>query len=594
MQLSEQQQKAANHRYGPALVLSVPGSGKTTVLLERIRRLCAGGVSPKNILTVTFSRVQAEDMRRRYGPDDSVSFYTIHSFCYQLVRGWLRAKNRQMTVIESGASFNKYDLIRRLGHARYNRPIAKEEMEEFFRIYGYVKNTRCEDLSAYDPFYQSLYADYESSKQEHHWIDFEDMLSLCLHILETEPDWLARLRARFPHVQLDEGQDTSKIQMDILRMVAAPANNLFVLADDDQSIYGFRGADAHALLSFGEWFENPSFYYLEENYRSVPGIVESASRVIEKNTMRFAKQLRAVKGPTGPVVHKIVPNLRRQVAVLVKEAAASPAETMAILYRNRVSGLPVAAALARKNIAYTVRHPWDDILTHPIVRDIFSFLRLADNPLDADTFLSLYYKLGAYISKEQAMLAAEAGHHRTVWDALAADTDLPGWRQDQLKGLARKWTRLRRMPFRSKISFIETELNYGDYVREWTRRQAFADNTAQILDILKVTAHQAADTEDFARMLQPGRGEENAPVVLSTIHGAKGLEYDRVFMIDLIQNEFPGKLGDSKEEQKTLEEERRLFYVGMTRAKEKLTLLSLGSRNERSSEPSQFIQEIKR
>lgn len=593
MQLSVQQQQAAAHLTGPALVLSVPGSGKTTVLLERIRRLTEKGVDPKNILTVTFSRVQAEDLRIRYGAHRNVSFYTIHSFCYQLVRGWLRAKNRQMTVIESGTDFNKYDLIRRICRARYNRPIAKEETEEFFRIYGYVKNTRTTDLSGYETFYQTLYQDYEESKQAHHLLDFDDMLTLCLDILDTEPDWLTRLRARFPYVQLDEGQDTSRVQMDILRKIAAPTNNLFVLADDDQSIYGFRGADAHALLRFSEWYENPAFYYLEENYRSVPGILESASRVIAKNTLRFEKTPRAVKDPSGPVVHKIVPNLRRQLTVLLREARKQEGKTTAILYRNRLSGLPVAALLSREGIPYTVRHAWDDLCAHTISRDIFSFLRLADNPLDGEAFLSLYYKIGAYISKEQALIASEAGAARSVWDALANDPDLPDWRADQLRGLAKKWKRLQRLPFGSKISYIEKELNYGDYVREWARRQSFSDNTGQILDILKSVSQLATDATELADLLHPTGTSDTADVVLSTIHGSKGLEYDRVFLIDLVQNEFPGRLGDSKEERKLLEEERRLFYVGMTRAKEKLTLISLAHRNEKSCEPSQFIQEIK-
>ena len=593
MQLSVQQQQAADHIDGPALVLSVPGSGKTTVLLERIRRLQAAGIDPSRILTVTFSRVQAEDMRLRFGEDTDVSFFTIHSFCYQLVRGWLRAKNRQRRVIE-GKGFNKYDLLRRLCIERYGRPIAKEETEEFFRIYGYLTNTRAESMKDCDEFYRTLLTDYDEAKRAHHFIDFDDMLTLCLHILETEPSWLKRLRGRFPYVQLDEGQDTSRLQMDILRLIAAPNNNLFVLADDDQSIYAFRGADAQALLQFSAWYDDPSFYYLEHNYRSTPGILESASRVIANNTVRYKKTLRPVKEPAGPVVHKIVPNLKKQLQVLLRAARADDGKITAILYRNRVSGLPVAAMLAKHGIPYTVRHAWDDIRTHPIVRDVFSFLRLAENPLDADAFLSVYYKIGAYISKEQALLASEAGDHRSVWDALAALGDLPDWRADQLRGVSKKWSRLRRMPFAKRIAYIESELNYGDYVREWARRQTFSDNTGQLIDILKAFSAQAESAEELSSLLSPKSADGNGTVVLSTIHGSKGLEYDRVFLIDLVQAEFPGNYGDDPDEIAVLEEERRLFYVGMTRAKEELTLISLAHRNERSCEPSQFIQEIKR
>lgn len=594
MRLSEQQNRAARHKDGPALVLSVPGSGKTTVLLERIRRLQEHGVHPKNILTVTFSRVQADDMRRRFGNADGVTFYTIHSFCYQLIRGWLKAKNRQMTVIESGSSFTKYDLVRRLCRARFHRPMQKEEVEEFFRFTGYIKNTMTEDLSSYEDFYRLLYADYEESKREHHFLDFDDMLSLCLHILATEEEWLARLRARFPYIQLDEGQDTSAVQMEILRTLAEPANNFFVVADDDQSIYAFRGADPEALLRFSAWYENPALYYLEENFRSAPQILESASRVIQNNTARYAKTMKAVKEEREPVLHKIVPNLRRQLTYLVKEVKKYPEKSTAILYRNRLSGLPVASILTQEGLPYTVRHPWEDLLSHPVCRDIFTFYHLAEHPLDAEAFLSIYYKVGAFISKEQALMAAETGDHKSIWDALAQQPDLPAWRADQLRGLAKKWRRLRRMPFSARLDFIENELDYGGYLQEWTRRQAFSTNTAQIMDILKATLRHAQDRESWAALLTPPGGVDDAHLVLSTLHGSKGLEYDRVYMIDLIQNEFPGNLGEKKEERAQLEEERRLFYVGMTRAKEKLTLLSLSHRNERSCEPSQFIQEIKR
>lgn len=594
MQLSEAQYKAAKHHHGPALVLAVPGSGKTTVLLHRIHELQQKGIDPSSILTVTFSKTQAVDMQERFDKADKVSFFTIHSFCYQLVRGYLRAKNRSHRLIESFDGFHKYDLLRRLYQAHTNRRMQKDEIEEFFRVYGYVKNTLQTNLSSYDALTVDLFRAYEECKREHHMLDFDDMLSLAWKVLQEEPDWLVRIQKRFPYVQLDEGQDTSKIQMLILRKIAEPNHNLFVLADDDQSIYGFRGADSTALLSFRDWYPNASFYYLSENYRSSPGIIQSATRVIRNNRSRYEKDIVATKESNGPVVHKIVPHLRREVQFLTKEMAdIDPKKSTAILYRNHLSGLAVADAFNRKGIPFRARQKWDDFATHPVVTDLLTFLHLADHPHDGESFLRIYYKLGEFISKEQARYAADSCAVQTVWEALISP-DLPEWRQDHLIGLRNKWRKLRRTPFKDRVKFIDEQLNYGKYLEEWTRTQTVQDNTRQIIDVFRCIAQHATTMDELMERLKPTVGPDDAPVILSTLHGAKGLEYDHVYMIDLIQPEFPGNLKDTPAEKLQLEEERRLFYVGMTRAREKLTLISLASRNGKRCEPTQFIQEIKR
>lgn len=594
MQLSREQQIAASHKDGPALVLAVPGSGKTTVLLHRIDRLKEQGVDPKNILTVTFSKTQALDMAARYGKNaEGTAFYTIHSFCYQLVRGYLRMKNRNLRVIESFDGFHKYDLIRRLYQQHTGRRMPKEEVDEFFRVYGFVKNTLQEDRSSYPELHQKLIVVYEEAKMENHMIDFDDMLTLARQILLDEPEWLARTRKRFPYVQLDEGQDTSKVQMDLLRLIAEPSNHLFILADDDQSIYGFRGADATSLLSFRDWYPDAKLYFLEDNYRSAPSIIKSATLVIRNNQTRYQKEIRSTKDPNGPVVHKVVPHLKRQTRFLLRELAKIPHDKkVAVLYRNNLSGIAIAQALQSERIPFSARQKWDDFVTHPIVQDLFAMLRLAENPRDTESFLFVYYKLGEYISKDQAQETAQTAGPEGVWQALLALSDIPDWRYDQWEGLRNRWKKLSRMPFGKRIEYIENELKYGKYLEEWKRMQTSPDNTRQILDIVKAISQQTDTIEELARALRPSPSEEEERIVLSTIHGAKGLEYDIVYMVDLIQQEFPGNLKVSGPERLVLEEERRLFYVGMTRAKEKLTMISLANCNGKPCEPTQFIQEI--
>lgn len=591
MQLSEAQQIACAHKDGPALVLSVPGSGKTTVLLARIQSLMEQGVSPKNILTVTFSKAQAVDMAARFSGDDG-AFFTIHSFCYRLVQGYLKAKNREMRLIEDYDTFHKTQAVKRIYREKYKKGMRNDELEEFFRIYGYIKNTDTTDLSEYPLHYRELIADYDQFKKDNHAMDFDDMLTMCRDILKREPTWLERLRTRFTYIQLDEGQDTSKIQMEILQMIAAPKNNLFIVADDDQSIYGFRGADATALLSFQSWYPDAKLYYLKDNYRSAPSILRHATKVIHHNQLRYAKDMDATVSEDAPIRWKRVPNSERQITSLKKELDKVHGASVAVLYHNHLSGLPLAIALTEADVPYQCKGRWKDLLQHPIVRDILAFLRLSENPKDTDAFMQIYYKLGAYLSLEQASQACVLGYCDSVWDALLEDDELPEWRKNTLYKLRKNARRLEKLPFAKRIPFILEDMDYDAYVDEWKRRQSLPQSADAILDVLQWIGKGAVSLDHFLERLASPASTENASLVLSTVHASKGLEYDHVFLIDLMQDEFPGNVDKTEAGQLQMEEERRLFYVAMTRARKTLTLYTPLHRNRKRTKPSQFIDEM--
>lgn len=591
MKLSPLQQRACDHLDGPALVLSVPGSGKTTVLLARIRALVAKGVPEKSILTVTFSRSQAIDMSKRYGGRDA-SFFTIHSFCYRLVQGYLKYKKRSLRLIEDYNSFHKTHLVKRLHRTRYKKAMGNDEVEEFFRIYGYIKNTEDESYTGIPPFIRTLIEDYEKAKCTHHYIDFDDMLTMAKEILLAEPEWLEKTRRRFPYIQLDEGQDTSKVQMEILRLIAQPRNNLFIVADDDQSIYGFRGADPTALLEFKTWYPDASLYYLKDNFRSAPTILRHAKQVIGNNQIRYQKEMDATIDEDAPIRWKRVANRQKQLEFLMKEIKKRPNESVAVLYRNHLSGLPLAIRLQANGIPYQSKGRWRELLTHPFTMDFIAFLRLAENPADTDAFLQIYYKLGAYICKEQAVMATNLGYTDSVWDALLENDELPDWRKSNLYALRKNAKRLTKMSFSKRIPFILQDMDYTAYVEEHKRRQTLPQSSDAIIDTLTLVAEKSRSLEDFIHQLESPESSEEANLVLSTIHASKGLEYDHVYLIDCIQEEIPGKIDKTEEGKMQMEEERRLFYVAMTRAKKTLTLITPHDRNRKSVDPSQFIDEM--
>jgi len=610
MNFSKQQLDAINHKEGPALVLAVPGAGKTTVLLERINSLIDSGVNPRNILAMTFSRNQALDMSDRFTSKyghRSVTFSTIHSFAYGIVRSYANKNNTQINLIESSKEFNKYRLIERIFYDINKKPINDEELEEFFRISGFMKNT-LQDYKTYSKKYPTsfrnfelLYKHYEDFKKEQNLIDFDDMLLLALQIISTDKEILGYLQNQFKYIQIDEGQDTSLIQLKIIYMIAQPEDNIFIVADDDQSIYGFRGASPNELLNFKSVYPKAKIFLMENNYRSSKNIVDLSSKIINHNTVRYDKNLQSTKEEKNKINLIRAKNSRIQTNYIVKEILDKGKDrTIAVLYRNNISSINIINALSGKTDFY-IKDGKFAFYDHFIIRDVINMINFSYDQTDIDLFEKIYYKFNLYLKKDFINQIKIMDHRSNIVDRLEDCDGVYTFYQEKFELLRYYLYQLRYLDVDDAIKFIFSNIGYYEYLKEYARRSKTPiltyDRVIDTLINISRGCKTVKDLEDKFNELNRAQKEASqakSNITLSTIHGSKGLEYDNVYLIDLIDEEFPSAYSmDENEDVGVLEEERRLFYVAVTRAKENLSLVTLKRLNNRKVEPSLFLKELK-
>lgn len=616
MKFTKAQEEAIMHNEGPCLVLAVPGSGKTTVLLNRLRQLVKSGVRAENICSITFSKLQAMDMRERFYKDPEmaqygkVTFSTIHAFCYRILRIYARSKGRNLTLIEGSDQWNKYRILASFFKEARGYSMTEEEAEDFFRIDGYLKNS----LITYQEYRQKtkhsfsnfskISKNYEKFKADHDLIDFDDMLIKSLRVLDLEPQILDKLRKRFPYFQVDEAQDTSPIQFRIIEKLVAPKNNLLMAADDDQAIYGFRGANPYYLLHFKEIYPQAQIIKMEENYRSTGNIVRLASSFIRYNKNRYQKKAEATQEASEKIKMYLVKNLDKEMSLLEKKLEEDLKKgSMAILFRNNLSMIAPSYLLMKKGIPFQSRARSNRFFRHQVLRDALEILNFSQDPSDMETFSHIYYKLNAFIKKTFIQEVSLKEPYLPVLDRLL---ELPETQnrfyQEKLDRLQQSFDHMRLLRPYQALEEMESRLGYGEYIKENARFNDSAALTAQrVLEILKYLAKDTKNLSELKNSLRAlemeiqNSAKNSSSLTLSTIHGAKGLEYDTVWLIDLLQNEFPSIMalelndgGDSR----LLEEERRLFYVGMTRAKKRLRLVGRRQVNGRPAKASQFLEEI--
>lgn len=617
MKLSKVQKQAINHFTGPALVLAVPGAGKTTVLIHRTGALIKNhGISPENILSISFSRASAKDMKRRfnkiYGASSHIPahFSTIHSFAYGLVREYAYSKRISYTLIEDSKNqLNKYSLLKQIYYSINRSHITEDKLESLINSIGYIKNmqispeTFVKEKKVDIQSFVNLYNSYENYKRSHNLIDFDDMLSIALEILEKDRYLLNKYRNRYSFIQVDEGQDTSKLQMEIIKGLSAPRNNLFIVADDDQSIYGFRGAYPQGLLDFSSTYKDAKLYYMEENYRSSKNIVLSCDKFIRQNTLRYMKNIFTNNKHIEPINIIKFRQPEDQYEFLIGELKRiSSYKDCAILYRNNLSSIALMEYLERNKIPFYMRDVKLHFFNHWIIEDLFAFKSLAKSPNNIGAFERIYYKMRGFISKKQLNHIKTMNSSLSVFDRLLELPGLSAYYRRGFLDLKLAFKKLSKMPACEAIVFIEKELDYKEYLRESC--MIFGHTKDVLHSILNNVKIIAKGQEDFHGLkgrlsyLQHLIGQSKNhlnPVTLSTIHSAKGLEFKNVYMVDLIDGEFPNtsNVKDFKKGQiEALEEERRLFYVGMTRAKESLNLITMENKNKEKVKPSRFLMEL--
>lgn len=613
MKLTKSQELASMHYQGPALVLAVPGAGKTTVLLHRIDNLINHyGVNPKEILSITFSKAQAMDMEQRFrknkkGP--SAHFSTIHAFAYDIIRAYSRQEKVQIDLIEGSNSYNKYALVKRIYYNINKSFIKDDSLEEFFTAYSFIKNTMISPEKYLDDNklkiknFLKIYKEYESFKSENNLIDFDDMLTHAYMILQEDERILNRIRKAFKFIQVDEAQDTSKIQIKIITLIAQPLNNLFIVADDDQSIYGFRGAAPTDLLSFPKRYKDAKVFFMEENFRSSADIVGLANKFINKNKLRYKKNMIATKNKSEPIKLIRGKNLGAEHSYLIEEIKKNLEEdkSIAVLYRNNISGLALMDLLKENNISYFNRDKSKAYLSHFIIEDILNILKLAEDPSDINAYEKIYYKLNAYLKKDYLSHLRYMSGSMTIFDGLLDIPNLKDFQKENIINLSYDFKAIGKLKIPKAITYIERQLGYGVYLKDKTKKSGNEGYSPElILESLKEISKNMNYSYELEEKLKNIRHEKtNIPqnLTLSTIHSSKGLEFDVVYIIDLIEGEFPSTKAQELSPQKddlAMEEERRLFYVGMTRARESLSLLSLKYRNHKRVEASSFYEDIRK
>ena len=587
--LDAQQEAAVQTVNGPVLLLAVPGSGKTTVLVTRLGYMrYVRGIPPERILTMTYTVAAARDMQARYaaffGAEEAqrLEFRTINGVCSRIIRYYERTMGRTaFRLLEDGAQ--KSALISELYRMQSKEFATESTVKSLQTALTYAKNQmlKGEALSAVEVEgvdFAAFFAAYDKALRERQLMDYDDQMVYALRILRQYPEILRAVQARYQYFCVDEAQDTSKIQHTIIRLLAGQSGNLFMVGDEDQSIYGFRAAYPQALTEFDTVYPHAKVLYMEQNYRSTRQIVAAADRFIQKNHNRRPKHMKATQG-SGPAVRECsVYDRQKQYAYLCKLAENCTVET-AVLYRDNDSALPLIDRMDRAGIPYRCRQVESLFFTNRVVRDITDIIRFAQNPNDGELFLSLYYKLGAGISKVMAQVAADRteAEGETILGCIAVSSAASPWTQKQCRTLQTHLNNLLRERADKAVYRIVHFMGYGDYLKDRGGDLSKAD-ILEALGTQEPTPERLLDRlEELREVVLRGGTNADCPFVLSTIHSSKGLEYERVILMDVADGLLPKVLPGPDAEQEELdayEEERRLFYVGLTRAKRELGIMT--------------------
>lgn len=620
IKLTEKQKAAVLHKDGPALVLAVPGAGKTTVLLSRTANLIINHkVNPAAILSITFSRASALDMRNRYYNFFSqitsigANFSTIHSFSYELIRKYSIMNNKSYKIIEEdGSKGIKRDILRELFKEYNGENIDDDALEDLINSIGYVKNMmlKGDELEEYGfsqdiKHFLEIYDGYEKIKKSNNYIDYDDMLTLAYDILQEDEELLQRYRNLYEYIQIDEGQDTSKIQHKLIEIIAQPKNNVFIVADDDQSIYSFRGAYPRFLLDFDKMYKDTKKYFIDQNFRSTPEIVALANSFIKSNRERFNKEMKTAN-PSGARVNLVkVWDELQEVEYIINELTSASNKDSAILYRNNMAAIKLADELSRRGVSFYIRDYNKFFFKHFIIQDIRSFIMFTLDNRDIESFSRIYYRINSFISKDTIqLLSSKAKGDKDLFDLAESLLDLSSNQRGAMARLRKIFSLLKVKAPGDFIDYIDKELGYSKYLKDNCTNIGYSyESLKVILSNLKALAVRCNSfaaflvrLEELEKVLEEAKlkkGKSN--LTLSTIHSSKGLEFENVFLVDLIDNIMPTRSSIESYEQGNmgeLEEERRLMYVALTRAKQRLHIIVMENKNEEKVKPSRFIDEI--
>ena len=606
MGFNQAQKKAVTHGEGPCLVLAGPGSGKTLTIVNRIKYLIEEyKVRPEEILVVTFTRFAAAEMKNRLcalmGRQKlPVTVGTFHGIYYGILK-WAYRMGQQNILSED----EKYQILR-FAAAKQKMEVFDGEdfIQDIAAEIGKIKNNRIDpdefvsEKCSADAF-REIYREYERQRKKLKKIDFDDMLVLCYELFSSRPDVLAGWQKKFRYILIDEFQDINRIQYDVIRMLALPENNLFVVGDDDQAIYGFRGADSSLMFQFREDYPEAEQILLGMNYRSTANIVRNSLKVIEHNEHRFQKDLTASKD-NGACIHvQEVKDPNEEAQYILDEIEkkvqeGTEPEKIAVLFRIHTDARPVVEALLERHISFQMKEHLPNLYNHFIGKDIQAYFRLALGERKRQDFLQVMNRPKRYIGRDSL-----SGNTVSFEEIRKFYCDRE-WMMDRVDQFEWDVKMLRKMAPYAAIQYIRKRVGYDDFLKDYALTHNV--NKADLFDVLSEIEEAAkpfASIEDWfdhvqeyteaLRLKERQRSLKQEGVRLMTIHAAKGLEFDAVFIIEANEGRIPYKKAKTEKE---TEEERRLFYVAMTRAKELLKICYVKTKNGKEVSPSRFVEEL--
>ena len=623
VKLNQQQKEAVQSTKGPVLLLAVPGSGKTTVLVTRLGYMIyCKNIPPESILTVTYTVAATKDMSERFavrfGEDMAkrLEFRTINGICARIIQYYGRRIGKTPFELVKDEKATTGMLIRICQDHGMGYP-TESDLKNVRTLLTYIKNMMLneEELQKLeeesDIRIAGIYREYCRQMREQKMMDYDDQMLYAYNMLRKDPGVLAYFQNRYPYICVDEAQDTSKIQHAIIALLADGTGNLFMVGDEDQSIYGFRAACPEALLSFEKKHPGAKVLLMEENFRSNAKIVEAADKFIQKNTLRHEKHMRAAREAGADIREISLKSRKAQYVYLMKAAQecttgmagmsgseehrgradASVTET-AVLYRDNECAIPLIDLLERKNIPYRMRNADLSFFTHRTVLDVQNIIRFAMDPKDTELFMQIYYRLKLFFNKKDALRYAQISQEKDmeVLDAALKYGNLEKYQEDNIRNLKRQMVRILNMPGDEAVNQILTYMGYQDYLKKMGMNANKLETVKLIGSRVESPEKLLERLEELRTIIQEKVSDKDCPFILSTMHASKGLEYDTVYLLDVMDGILPEKVlanprTASKEELETYEEERRLFYVGVTRAKNQLNVFT-------TNKPSKFCSEL--
>lgn len=590
IKLNNQQLKAVQSVQNPTLLLAVPGSGKTTVLVTRLGYMiyCLG-IEPESILTVTYTVAATNYMRQRFETmfgeqlAARLEFRTINGICSKIINYYGNCIGRKAFDLITEEGF-KSKILSLIYQKELNEYPSENDLQTVITLITYIKNMmlsneEIESLGKKENLpLAEIYKAYCGELRRQSLMDYDDQMVYAYTMLKTTPQVLEYFQNMYQYICVDEAQDTSKIQHKIIEILAMKNKKLFMVGDENQSIYGFRAAYPEALLSFESIYPEGKILLMEENFRSDGAIVSAADRFIQKNKLRHKKSMKASRNMAKDIRLIEVKTRKSQYSYLTKVAENCNVDT-AVLYRDNESIIPVVDMLERSGIDYKIKNADLTFFNHKIVTDIKNIIRFAENPKDTEIFMQIYFKIGTYLSKMGAIEACRISEEKgiPVIDSALRYGRIPKGTEKSLKAMK---THIESILEESAYKAVYRIVNFMGY-SAYLERAKIKDGKISILQALAANEKTPEDflnrLDELAMIIKNKKNNYDCKFTLSTIHSSKGLEYDTVYIMDVKDGVFPEKVVANRkkatdEEIKTYEEERRLYYVAVTRAKNQLCI----------------------